>query len=200
MKRFSRIASLALVTSAVALVLATTGTAAAAAAACAGQSTSQPFLRWLDPARYVLLPGGSLEGATGWTLTGGARLVAGNESFSVNSSKDRTSLSLPSGSSATSAPMCITLLHPDLRFFAQNTGTRTSTLKIEAVVTLAGVRVTLPVGLLLAGGSWQPTLPLPFLTNLVAPLSNTVTFRFTPLGSNSGWRIDDLYLDPYKSA
>jgi hypothetical protein len=200
MKRFSRIASLALVTSAVALVLATTGAAAPAAAACAGQSTSQPFLRWLDPARYVLLPGGSLEGATGWTLTGGARLVAGNESFSVNSSKDRTSLSLPSGSSATSAPMCITLLHPDLRFFAQNTGTRTSTLKIEAVVTLAGVRVTLPVGLLLAGGSWQPTLPLPFLTNLVAPLSNTVTFRFTPLGSNSGWRIDDLYLDPYKSA
>jgi hypothetical protein len=52
----------------------------------------------------------------------------------------------------------------------------------------------------LAGSSWQPTLPMPFLTNLLAPVSGTVSFRFTPLGPSSGWRIDDVYLDPYKSA
>ena len=28
----------------------------------------------------------------------------------------------------------------------------------------------------------------------------TVSFRFTPLGNSSGWRVDDVYLDPYKSA
>jgi hypothetical protein len=96
--------------------------------------------------------------------------------------------------------MCITLLHPTLRFFASNSGNSASILQVDAVVKLLGLRLTLPVGLLLAGSDWQPTLPLPFLTNLLAPVSSTVAFRFTPLGSSSGWRIDDVYLDPYKSA
>lgn len=168
--------------------------------ACPNQTLSRPFLRWLDPANYVLLQNGSLEKTTGWSLSGGARLVAGNESFSVNSTRDRMSLSLPAGSSATSPPMCITLLHPTLRFFALNSGNPTSILQVDAVVKLLGLRLTLPVGVLLAGSDWQPTLPLPFLTNLLAPMSSTVSFRFAPLGSSGGWRIDDVYLDPYKSA
>jgi len=167
---------------------------------CPNQSLSQPFLRWLDPARYVLLQNGSLEKTTGWSLKGGARLVAGNEPFSVNSPRDRSSLSLPAGSSATSPPTCITLLHPTLRFFAVNSGSPTSALAVDAIVNLAGIRLSLPVGVLLAGSDWQPTLPLPFLTNLLAPLSGTVSFRFAPLGSGGGWRVDDVYLDPYKSA
>jgi hypothetical protein len=167
---------------------------------CPGQSLSHPFQRWLDPASYTLLQNGSLEKATGWSLTGGARLVAGNESFSVNSTNDRMSLSLPAGSSATSSPMCITLLHPTLRFFVLNSGAPTSVLTVSAIVNLAGLRLPLPVGLVLGGSSWQPTLPLPFLTNLLAPLSGTVSFRFAPLGPGGGWRIDDVYLDPYKSA
>jgi hypothetical protein len=164
------------------------------------QTPSRPFLRWLDPANYVLLQNGSLEKTTGWSLSGGAGLVTGNETFAVNSTKDRMSLLLPAGSSATSPPMCITLLHPTLRFFASNSGNSASILQVDAVVKLLGLRLTLPVGLLLAGSDWQPTLPLPFLTNLLAPVSSTVAFRFTPLGSSSGWRIDDVYLDPYKSA
>ena len=168
--------------------------------ACPNQTLSRPFLRWLDPANYVLLQNGSLEKTTGWSLSGGARPVTGNETFAVNSTKDRMSLLLPAGSSATSPPMCITLLHPTLRFFASNSGNSASILQVDAVVKLLGLRLTLPVGLLLAGSDWQPTLPLPFLTNLLAPVSSTVAFRFTPLGSSSGWRIDDVYLDPYKSA
>jgi hypothetical protein len=167
---------------------------------CANQPLSRPFLRWLDPANYVLFQNGSLETANGWSLSGGARLVAGNESFSVNSSRDRTSLSLPARSSATSPPMCITLLHPTLRFFAVNSGAPTSILEVDAIVKLAGIRLSLPIGLVLAGSDRRPTLPLPFLTNLLAPVSGTVSFRFTPLGNSSGWRIDDVYLDPYKSA
>ena len=167
---------------------------------CPNQSLSRPFLRWLDPASYVLLQNGSLEKATGWSLTGGAKLIAGNESFSVNSTNDRMSLALPAGSSATSSPMCITLLHPTLRFFVLNSGAPTSVLTVSAIVNLAGLRLPLPVGLVLGGSSWQPTLPLPFLTNLLAPLSGTVSFRFAPLGPSGGWRIDDVYLDPYKSA
>ena len=57
--------------------------------------------------------------------------------------------------------------------------------------------------LLAAGSTWQPTLPVAFLANFTAPPlvtggTTSVAFRFTPLGSWSGWKIDDLYVDPFK--
>jgi len=167
---------------------------------CAGQAYVQPFRPWLDVANYVLMPNGALESGSGWTLTGGAQVVAGNEPWRVHSALDARSLSLPSGSSATSPPLCITLLHPDVRFFAVNKGSLTTILKVEAITQVLGVRLITPVGILLAGGSWQPTLPLPFLYNLAAPTGGTIAFRLTPIGANSGWRIDDVYVDPFKES
>ena len=167
---------------------------------CPGQSFEKPFVPWLDPANYVLLPNGSLESSSGWMQSSGAKLVAGNEPFHVHAGTDGSSLLLPPGSSATSPPLCITLLHPDLRFFAVNTGSALSLLEVDAIVKLAGLKLTLPVGLVIGGSSWQPTLPMPFLTNLLAPLSGTVSFRFTPLGKGGRWQIDDVYVDPYKSS
>jgi hypothetical protein len=166
---------------------------------CEGQATVQPFTPWLDPLNYVLLTNGSLESTTGWTLTGGAKLVSGNEPWHVNSAGDSHSLSLPSGSSATAPPFCVTLLHPDLRFFAVNSGSALSALEVDATTTILGLKVTTPVGVLLAGGIWQPTLPLPFLDGLLSLPQGTVQFRFTPLGVGSGWQIDDIYVDPFKS-
>jgi hypothetical protein len=166
---------------------------------CDGQVTVQPFTPWLDPASYVLIANGSLESTSGWTLAGGAKLVSGNEPWRVNAATDSHSLSLPSGSSATTPPFCVTLLHPDLRFFAVNSGSTLSTLEVDAITTVLGIRVTTPVGVLFAGGMWQPTLPLPFLDGLLSVTQGTVQFRFTPLGAGSGWQIDDVYVDPFKS-
>ena len=106
------------------------------AVGCEGRTASQPFLRWLDPMRYVLAPNGNLEsGATGWTLTGGAKVEAGNESFFVGNKSDTRSLYLPSGSTATTRPMCVQLLHPTVRYFAKNRGTIVlSTLLVEALI------------------------------------------------------------------
>jgi len=108
-------------------------------------------------------------------------------------------LSLPWGSSATTPTFCVTLLHPDLRFFAMNTGSALSSLEVDATTTVLGLRVTTPVGVILAGGSWQPTLPLPFLDGLLSLTQGTVQFRFTAVGADSGWQIDDIYVDPFKS-
>jgi hypothetical protein len=167
---------------------------------CSGQTYVEPFLPWLDPGDYVLVDNGSLESTSGWTLSGGATLGSGNEPWRVNRTTDTRSLSLPSGSSATSPPLCVTLLHPTLRFFAANSGSTLSTLKVEAITNVGGLKLTTPVGVLVAGGSWQPTLPLLFLDNLVSPLAGTVQFRFTPVGlGTSGWRIDDVYVDPFKN-
>jgi hypothetical protein len=177
---------------------ASTSTPARAALSCSGQTMKQPFLPWLDPLSYVQVQNGSLESTSGWTLTGGAAQVSGNEPWYVNSSTDRKSLALPSGSSATSPALCITLLHPTVRFFATNSGSLTVALKVEAVTDINGSKLVTPIGVLVGGG-WQPTLPLPLLTNLTSAVTGSVQFRFTPIGlGTSGWRIDDVYVDPFK--
>jgi hypothetical protein len=170
---------------------------------CADQLLEQPFLRWLDPSKYVLTPSGSLESTSGWTLSGAAKVVNGNESFRVHSGTDSRSLSLPSGSSATTKAMCVATLYPTLRLFAVNSGSLLSTLKVEAIFGTPLGTLTLPVGFLAAPLGWQPTLPLLYFGNFTTlpVLTNgttTVRFRFTPQGAGSGWRIDDVYVDPYK--
>jgi len=189
----------------VALAAPTGAAADGVLAACPSATYEQPFAPWLDFASYVLAPDGGVEsGAAGWSLGGGAAVAAGNESFSVHGAGDTSSLSLPSGSTATTSDMCVDASSPDLRLFVRNTGSLLSTLKVEVLYTdLLGQPRALPVALLAAGSTWQPTLPVLFLANLGAPPlvtdgTTSVAFRFTPLGSWSGWRIDDLYVDPFK--
>ena len=166
------------------------------------QPLEQPFLRWLDPAQYTLLPGGAFEDqSSGWTLSG-ARVVSGNEPYYVHGTNEASSLSLPAGSSATSAAISVGLGHPTMRFFARSTGgSILSTLKVEVLFELANGQVaTLPIGVALAGAhrSWQPSLPLPVIANLLPLLPGQrtpVAFRFTPVGTAS-WTIDDVYVDP----
>jgi hypothetical protein len=177
---------------------AATASPAGAALGCGGQATTQPFKPWLDPLSYTQVPNGNLESTSGWSLSGGAAQVSGNEPWYVSGSADRKSLSLPNGSSATTPALCIGMLSPTLRLFATNSGSTLVTLKVDAITNVNGLKLTTPVGLLVGGG-WQPTLPLPFLTNLAALTTTSVQFRFTPVGlGTSGWRIDDVYVDPVK--
>jgi hypothetical protein len=65
--------------------------------------TTKPFSAWGDYAKYAFAPNGGFEsGSGGWTLTGGAKVVSGNESFYVHGARERYSLSLPPGSTAKS--------------------------------------------------------------------------------------------------
>lgn len=176
---------------------AATGAPATASWTCPEQRYVQPFLPWLDPARYVLLHNGSLESTYGWQLAGDAKLVTGNEPWRVNRSSDVRSLSLPAGASAISPALCVTLFHPTLRLFGTNSGAAGATLKIEAITEIAGFRIAAPVGLLTAAG-WQPTVPLAFLENLASPVTGAVRFRFTAAGAGGRFQIDDVYVDPFK--
>jgi hypothetical protein len=183
------------------------GTAQAAGngTSCPAYPLGKPFLPWLDVMSYTLAPNGGFEsGSTGWKLSGGAKVVSGNEKFSVRSSADKYSLSLPMGSSATSSTTCVETLDTTMRFFAVNTGSLLSTLKVEAVYTDAGGTTrTLLVGLVLGTGTWSPTLPTLIVANLLElPLVTDgkvdVAFRFTPQGVLGNWKIDDVYVDPLK--
>jgi hypothetical protein len=188
--------------------LATSGTASAGVLVqtttdCSDQALSQPFTRWLDQASYTLLPGGSMEGgATGWKLSGGANVVAGNEPWKVRGAGDASSLRLPAGSSAVSAPICVGLEHPTVRFFAKKNSGLLSTLAVTAIVRLQlGGTLEVPFGVVVAGGQWTPTLPFLYLGNLLPLLPGQytpVSFRFTPI-LGGDWQIDDIYVDPFRS-
>ncbi len=186
--------------------LATAAAAPAGAAVlngCPDQSMGRPFLRWLDPITYTLAPNGGLEkGSEGWQLRGGAVVVAGNESFAL-SGPGKSSLYLPSGSSATSPAMCVETLDVFARYVAKNRGLiGLSNLKVDAIVRdSAGHTFTLPAGVNIGGSSWAPSLPAVALLDVLALLNDgrvTVSFRFTPIGLGAKWQIDDLYVDPLK--
>ena len=81
----------------------------------------------------MLAPDGGFEaGGQGWYLSGGAKVVAGNESFYLNDAGDSGSLSLPAGSSAVSPPVCMAIDTPSFRFVARNSGDPSSHLRVEA--------------------------------------------------------------------
>jgi hypothetical protein len=169
---------------------------------CAPDAPSaRVFQPWLDLAQYVPAPGGFAESAAGWQLAGGSRVVAGNEPWKVGGKTHVNSLLLPAGSSATTGVMCVGLGHPTMRFFAKRTsGTLLNPLLVEVQFeALGGLLKSLPIGLVLAGGQWQPTLPSVVVANLLPLLPNSQTpvrFKFTPVG-NANWQIDDVYVDPW---
>jgi hypothetical protein len=188
----------------VAAMAATTG--AASAAVVCPNPTSTPFAPWGDPRSYVLAPDGGFEaGAPGWSLTGGAKIVAGNESSAV-SGPGSHSLSLPAGSSATSPPMCIGLISTSMRAFISNSGSAASRLHVQIIYNggtgalVGGLGAGLGIsdeGTFSSGAAWAPmSNPVTMLGGVLPLLTPTVQFRFTPLASGGNWRIDDVYLDP----
>jgi hypothetical protein len=179
--------------------------AGASAASCGARALSQPFLPWWDASQYFLMPGGDLESSEGWTLSGGARLIDGNEPFYVHSTTDRRSLLLPSGASGRTSSICVDANEPTMRFFVRNTGSPLSLLAVEARIrtTVLGLTVetTLPVGVVPGTAqTWQPSLPVLFKlsANQLLGGTSTVDFRFTALGLGGKWQVDDVYVDPFK--
>jgi hypothetical protein len=166
---------------------------------CDAPVTSQPFAQWGDNASYKPVAGGDFEGgAAGWKLSGGAKVVAGNESYKVGGGSDAASLELPAGSSATSPTVCVGLQDPTLRFFARKNSGLLSTMAVSVKIqTSLGLTATLPIGVDV-GGKWHPSLPMLVVGNLLPLLPNDQTpvqFQFTPL-LGGDWQIDDVYVDP----
>jgi hypothetical protein len=92
-----------------------------------------------------------------------------------------------------------------MRFFSKASGglLSLSALQVEVLFeTSTGKIAALPIGLALPTKSWQPTLPMLVVANLLPLLpgeQTAVAFRFTARGSAS-WRIDDVYVDPKRRA
>jgi hypothetical protein len=198
---------------AVAAVLALTATPALAAptttptvstAPGCTEPTIQAFLFAGDKKDYVLAPGGDFESPlSGWSLAGGAAVVAGSAPAVSGASAGAQSLLIPSGGSATSAPMCVGAHSPFFRFQARNTGVPGG-LKVE-VLYLDGPKFTgeREAGTVTVGSTWAPTNRLSLSQGIMGVNGSstsqaTIAFRFTPVGAGARWQVDDLYVDPYR--
>jgi hypothetical protein len=167
---------------------------------CPSYPLSQPFAKWLDPMKYTPAPGGTFESASGLTFTGGAKIVAGNESSYVHGAGDNNSVLIPQGGTVTTGPICVGLDKPTVRFFAKRPSfALLPLLTVEGVFTTkSGQTASLPmVGVPLAGNSWS--LQLPFITTgAVLELGDTTMMRFRIRSVLGAWQVDDLYVDPMR--
>jgi hypothetical protein len=166
--------------------------------ACDGATLTQPFAPWGDPSPYKLVPGGDFEtGAAWWTLTGGARTVAGSEPYAVTGKAGASSLYLPAGSSATSPYTCVNAAYPTFRLLARNRALLSATV-VQVVYIEPGLGpVTVPVGAVALSGSWRPTLPMLTASAVTGALSGgtaQVALRFTQLTGAA--QVDDVFVDP----
>jgi hypothetical protein len=166
-------------------------------------TSSKVFAPWGDSSNYLLVPGGAFEAGTpAWALTGGAKVVAGNEPFFVRSAQDKNSLYLPSGSSALSPTVCFGLGDWHSRFFVRNVGSTSGKLKVDVTVkSLLGLVSILDGGTVSGTGVWAPSPRIGLtLTNLCSLLGvKAVSFRFRTMGTGAAFQVDDVYLDPWKS-
>ncbi len=170
-------------------VSATSSPSTAALNSCNLSALSQPFARWLDYAEYELAPGGDFESST-WTLTGGAKRVAGSEPYAVTGTLGSFSLSLPAGSSAQSPPTCVDATDPAIRFFIAGVG--------SVSVSVSNGSSVVPAGVVAAGGPWSPTPVM--LTNSAALGASSggtaeVSVTFTSLSGSP--LVDDVFVDPW---
>ena len=200
-----RLAGLAatLAIAAVAAPTANAGLLVKSAQDCETQQYSKPFSGFGDSANYTGMPGGSFEsGAPAWTVTGGAKVVSGNEPWSVRAAGDSRSLYLPQGATATSPSMCVGIEHPTARWFAKSSGSLlglTGAMTVEVLFenSLGGV-MSVPIGAGLLSSCWQPSLPGVVSASLLPLLpgqKTAVAFRFRAVTGN--WNVDDAYVDPY---
>jgi hypothetical protein len=184
------------VVAAAALLLALPASASALPLSCSSQTMTPVFAPWGDPALYRPVDGGTFESqSTSWTLSG-SRRVAGNDPYDIAGDDGGFSLAMPAGSTATSPPVCVSLLSPTLRFMVRSTGSPFGSLWVSAklpdgsTVPLGGVS-----GLL---GVWRPSLPMILTTALLGNLtgdSTDVRFRFAVAGGS--FAVDDVFVDPY---
>ena len=165
-----------------------------ATAACRAPALSQLLLPVGDPNWYTLAPGETTDNFTGagWTLTGGARIVA------VRLADGRTGsvLDLPSGSHAVSPAMCVASSYPTARMMVRDLVGAEGVL---FAVSYAGTRTAATpenTGYVQGGhGDWTLSNPVRLHPGNLAGWQQ-VQYALTAGGKTGDVQVYNLYVDP----
>jgi hypothetical protein len=178
----------------VATVLGMAAFSSAAQAACNYPDAEQVFTKWGDDGYYELAPDGGFEkGGTGWSFSGGAKLVEGNETEYLNGEEDHTALSLPYKGKATSPKVCVDENTPVFRLMTLNDGAEQA--QLQVTVEYEGAKVKRAETKIRADDEWEPTEPLEL--DVEGEAERVARITFTPQEKNGTWLLDDLYVDPF---
>jgi hypothetical protein len=161
--------------------------------------TSQPFAQFGDSRNYTFGTNGGLEsGASGWSIAGGGRVVAGNESYFVHSRSDRSSLQLPAGASAATPGLCQETSSSFVRFFLRSPDGGSVRVQVVARNLLGQIVGVLDIARVSPGASWQPGPAVLNLQSLLALLGiSSIQLKFVTLSGTV--QVDDVYVDPWGS-
>ncbi len=163
---------------------------AAMAAECAVQPTAKAFAQFGDQNDYFLAPGGAFE-TLSWASVGSVELSLDNDPFELAPGIRSARLDYNESVSAT---FCVDRTMPHLRFVAKRSSGQ---LDVTVRTTHNGNTNTSSGNLDNADhGSWSPTAYVSLKTGEIPAGesgSATVTLR-----SSGTWRVDNVFLDPYR--
>ncbi len=178
--------------------------AAAQAAACPTVPVAQKFKQFGDLAYYNLAAGGDFESKK-WTYTGKTAIIAGNEPWKLNNTKDKSAISIPAGSTAISPPICVGVEHPHFRFVAALTSGNWGTMWVKMRYTdpVSKKVITLIVGSMdFSGGNraWtvSPQMGLGNSLPIYGAATVNVQIILEPIQNSGTWSVDDVFIDPYR--
>ena len=171
---------------------------------CTARAQATVFAPWGDNASYFLVPNGDFEnGSVDWALSGGAKVVSGNETYHVDGASDSHSLQLPPNASAESRTVCVAVGEERIRLFVNNPHVSGAILHVDAIarnptngyIGTASFDVNGDV----SSPVWTPTMQLNIPRMFSGNGTEELTLRFTLRGTSATWGIDDVYIDPFKS-
>jgi hypothetical protein len=165
---------------------------APSSSSCSTPSVSQVFLGWGDTNWYTLVPGESLDNfaGTGWTLSGGARLV----SQKLYDGKTGYVLDMPSGSKAVSPLVCIGNGYPIAKTLIRNlAGTSDGVAFTPFDLTTNKQQGTMQ---LRGSTAWSLSPPVNVLPGAVSGW-HIMQFTYVAGGRTSDFQIYDFAVDPH---
>jgi hypothetical protein len=197
-RRFATVAAAAALAFAAVPAVASAGTAASTGCT-PDANVFSPFAAWKDANNYVIAPGGTFEGASGWSGAG-AVVVADQEPWRIAGTSDGQALRIPDGAYATSAAACLDPSYPTFRMFARNTGALGGKLHVEAAYrdTTGKVNTVAAGDVKAATSGWFLSNPLKIQVKYGTTLNPSAPVVFV-LESQGGadFRIDDVAIDPF---
>jgi hypothetical protein len=184
---------------AAAALIGASSSAMASLTPCQFNSIAPVFLPWADPSLYAQVNGAAFEsGASGWSWGGGANIVSGDDG-KLPSAPGNHAVQIPGGGTAKSPWSCVDVTSPTLRFLVKRvSGTGKLTVKGQVSGPLGISLTTFMV--VTASGTWQPSPIILFptvVTSVLSPSGLNAQFQFVA-DPGTTFRIDDVYLDPFK--